>query len=105
MLALATSVGAGYDAYCSHLTARYLTYLQREDVLIFHHGQGYIARPVDGCQAKHKDRHAVSYIKPFRTETWLNDTLTAHSAGMVVKLPGNEISGSVITGNYQELPW
>ena len=24
---------------------------------------------------------------------------------MVVKLPGNEISGSVITGNYQELPW
>ena len=47
MLALATSVGAGYDAYCSHLTARYLTYLQREDVLIFHHGQGYIARPVD----------------------------------------------------------
>ena len=26
-------------------------------------------------------------------------------SGMVVKLPGNEISGSVITGNYQELPW
>ena len=30
----------------------------------------------------------------------------AATAGpMVVKLPGNEISGSVITGNYQELPW
>ena len=24
---------------------------------------------------------------------------------MVVRLPGNENSGSVITGNYQELPW
>ena len=29
------------------------------------------------AQAKHKDRHAVSYIKPFRAETWLNDTLAS----------------------------
>ena len=73
---------AGYE-YCSRFTARYLTYLQREDVLIFHHGQGYIARPADGCQAKHKDRHAVSFIKPFRPSTWLNDTLySARSAGL-----------------------
>ena len=56
MLAFATPVGAGYNAYCSRFTARYLTYLQREQALVFHHGQGYIARPAVGCQAKHKDR-------------------------------------------------
>ena len=72
---------AGHE-YCSPFTARYLTYLQREQALVFHHGQGYIARPADGCQAKHGDRHAVSYIKPFRAETWLNDTLSADSAGL-----------------------
>ena len=33
------------------------------------------------------------------------ELICGFDAPMVVKLPGNEISGSVITGNYQELPW
>ena len=39
--------------------------------------------------------------------TWEGDATLKleHRDNMVVKLPGNEISGSVITGNYQELPW
>ena len=53
-----------------------------DDVLVFHGGQGYILKPKRGCQAemslpKHEDRHAVSYLKPFRAATWLNDTLSS----------------------------
>ena len=69
-LALATPAVAYYDGprgYCSPFTARYLTYLPSDDVLIFHGGQGYILRPKRGCLAemslpKHEDRHAVSYV-------------------------------------------
>ena len=81
LLALATPTVAYYDGprgYCSPFTARYLTLI--DDVLVFHGGQGYILRPKRGCLAemslpKHEDRHLVSYVKPFRAETWLNDTL------------------------------
>ena len=83
MLALLTLASAAYDGprgYCSPFTARYLTLI--DDVLVFHGGQGYILRPKRGCLAemslpKHEDRHVVSYIKPFRAETWLNDTLNS----------------------------
>ena len=83
LLALATPTVAYYDGprgYCSPFTARYLTLI--DDVLVFHGGQGYILRPKRGCLAemslpKHEDRHAVSYIKPFREESWLNDTLAS----------------------------
>jgi hypothetical protein len=40
-----------------------------------------------------------------RIRSQQNAPIAAPHAAMVVKLPGNEISGSVITGNYQELPW
>lgn len=36
--------------YCSPFTMRYLTLLPREEALVFHHGQGYIARPPSGCK-------------------------------------------------------
>ena len=83
LFALATPAVAYYDGprgYCSPFTARYLTLV--DDVLIFHGGQGYILRPKRGCLAemslpKHEDRHTVSYIKPFREESWLNDTLNS----------------------------
>ena len=83
LLALATPTVAYYDGprgYCSPFTARYLTLI--DDVLVFHGGQGYILRPKRGCLAemslpKHEDRHTVSYIKPFREESWLNDTLNS----------------------------
>ncbi len=48
LLALATPTVAYYDGprgYCSPFTARYLTYLPSDDVLVFHGGQGYILRP------------------------------------------------------------
>ena len=84
LLALAPAV-AYYDGprgYCSPFTARYLTLI--DDVLVFHGGQGYILKPKRGCLAemslpKHEDRHLVSYIKPFREESWLNDTLASRS--------------------------
>ena len=82
-LALATQIVAYYDGprgYCTPFTARYLTLI--DDVLVFHVGQGYILRPKRGCLAemslpKHEDRHLVSYVKPFRAATWLNDTLSS----------------------------
>ena len=80
LLALASAAYEGPRGYCSPFTARYLTLI--DDVLVFHGGQGYIVRPKRGCQAemslpKHEDRHAVSYLKPFRAATWLNDTLSS----------------------------
>ena len=96
LLALAPAV-AYYDGprgYCSPFTARYLTYLPGEDVVVFHGGQGYILRPKRGCLAemslpKHEDRHAVSYIKPFRAESWLNDTLASRSLGLPPAMVNN----------------
>ena len=69
LLVLASAAYTGPRGYCSPFTARYLTLI--DDVLVFHGGQGYILRPKRGCLAemslpKHEDRHAVSYIKPFR---------------------------------------
>ena len=95
LLALATPTVAYYDGprgYCSPFTARYLTLI--DDVLVFHGGQGYILRPKRGCLAemslpKHEDRHAVSYIKPFRAESWLNDTLASRSLGLPPAMVNN----------------
>ncbi len=95
LLALATPTVAYYDGprgYCSPFTARYLTLI--DDVLIFHGGQGYILRPKRGCLAemslpKHEDRHAVSYIKPFRADSWLNDTLAPRSLGLPPAMVNN----------------
>ena len=61
LLALASAAYEGPRGYCSPFTARYLTYLPSEDVLVFHGGQGYILRPKRGCLAemslpKHEDR-------------------------------------------------
>ena len=100
VLALARSTVAYYDGprgYCSPFTARYLTLL--DDVLVFHGGQGYILRPKRGCLAemslpKHEDRHAVSYIKPFREESWLNDTLAPRSLGLPPAITGRSTSPS-----------
>ena len=95
LLALATPTVAYYDGprgYCSPFTARYLTLI--DDVLVFHGGQGYILRPKRGCLAemslpKHEDRHTVSYIKPFREESWLNDTLASRSLGLPPAMVNN----------------
>ena len=95
LLTLATPTVAYYDGprgYCSPFTARYLTLI--DDVLVFHGGQGYILRPKRGCLAemslpKHEDRHTVSYIKPFRAETWLNDTLASRSLGLPPAMVNN----------------
>ena len=95
LLALARLASAAYEGprgYCSPFTARYLTLI--DDVLVFHGGQGYILRPKRGCQAemslpKHEDRHTVSYIQPFRAESWLNDTLTSRSLGLPPAMVNN----------------
>ena len=42
---------------------------------------------------------------PRRVVVSIRRTYFSHDERMVVRLPGNENSGSVITGNYQELPW
>ena len=92
LLALASAAYEGPRGYCSPFTARYLTSI--DDVLIFHGGQGYILRPKRGCLAemslpKHEDRHTVSYIKPFRAATWLNDTLASRSLGLPPAMVNN----------------
>ena len=92
LLVLASAAYTGPRGYCSPFTARYLTLI--DDVLVFHGGQGYILRPKRGGQAemslpKHEDRHAVSYIKPFRAESWLNDTLASRSLGLPPAMVNN----------------
>ena len=95
MLALVALASAAYEGprgYCSPFTARYLTLI--DDVLVFHGGQGYILRPKRGCLAemslpKHEDRHTVSYIKPFRAVSWLNDTLASRSLGLPPTMVNN----------------